>query len=308
MTTITSDHTTDPLHGFSPSEIVVGPAGQTLAQAQAARPRIRTLSLRTDSLAAARRAMYAAVRPFGSLTCEIADLAIEYLAAGPARTGYGADCAEGPSCSLDAGIALLRETRAVDGEWSEVLLGGSRVQLITPTSGTVIELRNHAGRSWKLTVDFGAQGSDHRADQVLEHDVAAPDLAWQVTPVGSSLTRVRVSNRHAERIGWHLRSISRSWTVVESTGDHVEDTSVCETDATRDEVVAALDASVAVVGDACREIDWLSARRIGDSGEIRCGDLMGPHDGVRLCGACSTMSGDERTIPCGELIETRTAR
>lgn len=44
-------------------------------------------------------------------------------------------------------------------------------------------------------------------------------------------------------------------------------------------------------------------RRIGDVGEVRCGDLMGPHDGVRLCGTCSTTSHEERTIPCGALIE-----
>lgn len=44
-------------------------------------------------------------------------------------------------------------------------------------------------------------------------------------------------------------------------------------------------------------------RRIGDGGEVHCGDLMGPHNGVRLCGACSTASPDERTIPCGDLIE-----
>lgn len=30
-----------------------------------------------------------------------------------------------------------------------------------------------------------------------------------------------------------------------------------------------MDASVAVVGDACSAIDWLSARRIGDAGEVR---------------------------------------
>lgn len=34
---------------------------------------------------------------------------------------------------------------------------------------------------------------------------------------------------------------------------------------------------------------------------------MGPHDGIRLCGACSTTSGDERTIPCGVLLEATVA-
>lgn len=161
--------------------------------------RIRTITLSTASLSDARRAMRASCAPFGSLSDEIADLALAYVA-GPHGYGFGADAMpRHGGCTVEAGIALLRAVRAMapdaleteltaSGEWSEVLLGGGRVQLITPTSGTVIELRRTSGRSLVVTVDFGENGSDRRADQILEHDTAAPDLAWEVTPVGSVAT------------------------------------------------------------------------------------------------------------------------
>lgn len=110
---------------------------------------------RTDDL---RRAMHAAVAPFGSLSPGIADLVIAYVGSDAVR-----------SHTVDAGIALLRATREVDGEWSEVMLGAFRAQLITPTSGTLIELRRYAG-GWTVRVDFGAAGSSYRASIIVEHD------------------------------------------------------------------------------------------------------------------------------------------
>lgn len=79
-----------------------------------------------------------------------------------------------------------------------------------------------------------------------------------------------------------------------------------------------LEDQLAATNAALRETRWGAAwlspdpgetrivvrpRRIGDGGEVRCGDRMGQHDGVRLCGACSTSSPDHRTAPCGGLIE-----
>ena len=111
--------------------------------------KIRTVTLETPHRADAHLALRAACAPFGSLDPVIVDLAFAYLDGGS---------------TVDDGIALLRATRALAppqlvtaltayGEWSELLLGGSRVQLITPTSGTVITMRRHG--AWSLKVDFG---------------------------------------------------------------------------------------------------------------------------------------------------------
>lgn len=83
-------------------------------------PKIKTISLSTPYASDLERALRAACSPFGSLAGPIPDLMIAYLG-GPLSTSA-------PTCTIDAGIALLRELRAVWGEWSEVLLGASRVQ------------------------------------------------------------------------------------------------------------------------------------------------------------------------------------
>lgn len=138
--------------------------------------KVESLSLETHSPATIHRALTAACWPFGSLTPRVADLMLAYLG------GMYSDDA----LSIEHGIALLREIRSVSGEWSEVLLGAGRVQLTTPTSRTVIELRGSAGL-WSLTVDFGPHGSDRRADQILEEhsapsDADLPAIPWVVTP------------------------------------------------------------------------------------------------------------------------------
>lgn len=72
-----------------------------------------------------------------------------------------------------------------------------------------------------------------------------------------STIQISISNVHADAVGSYLTGQGRSWRIVESTGDHVEDVATCETNASRDEIQAAMSHSVDVRGDRCSAIEWL---------------------------------------------------
>lgn len=73
---------------------------------------------------------------------------------------------------------------------------------------------------------------------------------------------IQISNVHADAVGFYLTGLTppRSWRIVERTGDHAEDSALCETDASRDEVQTAMERSVDVRGDRCSAIEWLTTQ------------------------------------------------
>lgn len=139
-----------------------------------------------------KRALIAAMRPFGSLSAAydvdptaVADLMIAWV----------------ERHEVDTATALISAVRAATctsmpggtPDCCTVTLGTCTVSLHTPTSGTEIRLQRHAlGRA--VIVDFGEGGSSSRADEIVEGVPAAViGAAWDVELVNG--TRLTISGQ-----------------------------------------------------------------------------------------------------------------
>lgn len=124
-------------------------------------------------------ALKAAFIPFGSLAHP--DALASALVAWAIRKD-----ADLPALAAEA-VRLLNDTSAE--QLSEVTLGMYRAVIRTPTSGTMIEVTRSGGRLY-VTVDFGANGSETRAGEIL---AAAPrDMHFDAWSGGTLLTAAAV--------------------------------------------------------------------------------------------------------------------